>query len=547
MALINQNSVIGVTSITSPGASNVLTVHTNDTTERLRVTTDGLSFSGTNASLDTSGNASFNGNVSIGGTLTYEDVTNIDSIGIITARSHVSIADKIIHTGDTDTALRFPAANTFTVETGGSEAIRVDSSQRLIVGSIQNVNNDQLQINNAGGSNLGISRFADNAGGPDLFLIKSRDTTPGDHTTVADEDVIGQIRFSADDGTNYVEGCRIFAKVNGTVGTNSIPTDLVFGSGTTGTEKLRITSAGQLLIHHDTNVAPDGYESMLQLADDSYQGSSTVWKRAAGSSAGANPALILQKVRGADIDGQGAVSDSDSIGQIRFYGADGTTAIECGNISATVDNTTSTNNVPGKLVFKTAKLQAGSGSPVNPTQAMTIKANHNVEIHDGNIVFETAGTGIDFSANANAAGMTSELLDDYEEGTFTMTVSCGGNTDTEICRYTKVGRVVYIEGHGNDDTANYFNTNSNGTGTSVTITSTLPFTPAATGAIPITVSRTLKGASGFSYERMYIGWRKDSTTMYLGSYTNSYYPQNNVVTLNNQTNKTLLFSGSYFV
>ena len=34
-------------------------------------------------------------NVSVGGTLTYEDVTNIDSVGIITARSGVSIADSI--------------------------------------------------------------------------------------------------------------------------------------------------------------------------------------------------------------------------------------------------------------------------------------------------------------------------------------------------------------------------------------------------------------------------------------------------------------------
>ena len=35
--------------------------------------------------------ATFTGNVSIGGTLTYEDVTNIDSVGIITARSGVKI------------------------------------------------------------------------------------------------------------------------------------------------------------------------------------------------------------------------------------------------------------------------------------------------------------------------------------------------------------------------------------------------------------------------------------------------------------------------
>ena len=33
--------------------------------------------------------ATFTGNVSIGGTLTYEDVTNIDSVGLITARSGI--------------------------------------------------------------------------------------------------------------------------------------------------------------------------------------------------------------------------------------------------------------------------------------------------------------------------------------------------------------------------------------------------------------------------------------------------------------------------
>ena len=35
------------------------------------------------------GVGTFSGNVSIGGTLTYEDVTNIDSVGVITARSGI--------------------------------------------------------------------------------------------------------------------------------------------------------------------------------------------------------------------------------------------------------------------------------------------------------------------------------------------------------------------------------------------------------------------------------------------------------------------------
>ena len=35
--------------------------------------------------------ATFTGNVSVGGTLTYEDVTNIDSVGLITARSGIKV------------------------------------------------------------------------------------------------------------------------------------------------------------------------------------------------------------------------------------------------------------------------------------------------------------------------------------------------------------------------------------------------------------------------------------------------------------------------
>ena len=59
--------------------------------------------------------------------MTYDDVTNVDSLGIITARSGVSIADSIFHTGDSNTAIRFPTNDTFTVETAGSERLRIDS------------------------------------------------------------------------------------------------------------------------------------------------------------------------------------------------------------------------------------------------------------------------------------------------------------------------------------------------------------------------------------------------------------------------------------
>ena len=83
--------------------------------------------------------------------------------------------------------------------------------------------------------------------------------------------------------------------------------------------------------------------------------------------------------------------------------------------------------------------------------AITIDASENVEINTGNLIIGTSGKGIDFSADGNAAGMTSEVLDDYEEGTFTAVVTMGSGTapmDTNFDRlvYTKIGRQVHISG-----------------------------------------------------------------------------------------------------
>ena len=75
------------------------------------------------------------GEVSIGGTLTYEDVTNVDSVGIVTARSGIHIDDSITHIGDTNTKIRFPAADTITAETGGSERLRISSTGNVSIGN----------------------------------------------------------------------------------------------------------------------------------------------------------------------------------------------------------------------------------------------------------------------------------------------------------------------------------------------------------------------------------------------------------------------------
>jgi len=86
-------------------------------------------------------------------------------------------------------------------------------------------------------------------------------------------------------------------------------------------------------------------------------------------------------------------------------------------------------------------------SVANLTAGRAISAT-SVTASTGNFVVGTSGQGIDFSATSHPAGMTSELLNDYEEGTWTPvpTASSGSITSYTLgtCNYTKVGRLVAI-------------------------------------------------------------------------------------------------------
>ena len=87
------------------------------------------------------------------------------------------------------------------------------------------------------------------------------------------------------------------------------------------------------------------------------------------------------------------------------------------------------------------RLQFCTGSSGNVKAEVT---GDNFKITDGNLIIGTAGHGIDFSADGNASGMSNELLDDYEEGSWTATTPhSGSNTG---CRYVKVGNMCLITG-----------------------------------------------------------------------------------------------------
>ena len=103
-------------------------------------------------------------------------------------------------------------------------------------------------------------------------------------------------------------------------------------------------------------------------------------------------------------------------------------------------------------------------------KVITLESDQDVALAAGNLVPSTAAKGVNFTANTPAAGMTSQLLNWYEEGTWTPTF--GGSTTYygRAGTYTRVGRLVFVEG--------YIHIDTNGTGSQTTI-SGLPFTPAS--------------------------------------------------------------------
>jgi len=74
----------------------------------------------------------------------------------------------------------------------------------------------------------------------------------------------------------------------------------------------------------------------------------------------------------------------------------------------------------------------------------SINTSGDLSLNIGNFITSTSGKGVNFTANTPAAGMTSQLLNWYEEGTWTPADASGaGLTFTSVtAKYTRIGRQV---------------------------------------------------------------------------------------------------------
>ena len=375
----------GVKEVNLIGASGTPTITSPN---NLNLNANNVAIS-TNVSIG--GTLSVTGNVSVGGTLTYEDVTNIDSVGIVTARSgvvtpNVDVDDFIsvgsnIHLGNAGVV----TATTFS----GSAASLTSVPAANITGTLPAIS----------GANLtGITITPTDSDIQVVYTVTANGTSA---YRFAGNGVVS----TADDPDLYLIRGQKYRFINNSGGSHPF--------------QIREASGGTA---YSTGVTNNGASSGNIDFAPTYD----------------SPAQLVYQ----------CTSHSGMVGNIYLRDAAGNNT----NVGVTTFTDTLVVKGSGGGTLKVTGSAAHTSKIVIADNSGTANGNCLVEGGDGsdfftiqssgNVLFEN-GKGINFGAT-EGSGATTSVLDDYEEGVFTPTLS-GGTSDVNM-HYTKIGRVVHITG-----------------------------------------------------------------------------------------------------
>jgi hypothetical protein len=238
-------------------------------------------------------------------------------------------------TGDLNTGLFSPGADTLALVTGGTNRVHVTSGGLVGIGTTSPLR--QLHVNS-----------------------KAYFDTNGDGTTTIPSIAIGSEAV----GLSYIGGGHLA---------------LLTGSN----ERARIDSSGRLLV--GTSSSRGSYAGNLEIEGTTSAATIAVTRNSVDASP---PYLFLAKSRSASVGGNAIVSNSDILGYFGFVGSDGTVPTIAASITGEVDGTPGTNDMPGRLVFSTTA--DGSSSP---TERMRINQAGGTKItSNGGFISSTDGT-----------------------------------------------------------------------------------------------------------------------------------------------------------
>jgi hypothetical protein len=473
------NTTVGATTRSTGAfttlASNGATTFTagtasTSTTTGTAVITGGLGVSGRiNA-------ANFDGIVGAN-TAAAGNFTTLGATGVATFSAGTVSAPAITTTGDTNTGIFFPAADTIAFTEGGVEAMRIDSAGNVGVGLTPTASGygRYEQIGHASETLLGLHAQAINTNDQRTYFVNNAAPTAS----------AGSFTYykSSANATAYQQTAGAHIWQTAATGTA--------GNAITFAESMRITSAGNVgigtsspdkLLSIANNIRFDGSGNILGKADNT--GSLNMY---GGGDYNAGAGIILQGTssgtpnvitftRGAFTESSrfdstgalliGTTSNPDTAAFIKLV-VSGGDAIFRQNIGLATGQsilfnqyykpaTTSIialgngyvgniylDNSNGNLGFNTSTASQTAGANTNSasTVRMTINTSGSVALQGA--VTNATGTGITFPATQSASS-NANTLDDYEEGTWTPVV--GGTATYTLQRgtYTKIGNLVTI-------------------------------------------------------------------------------------------------------
>ena len=465
MTVVNPKSISGINSITTgSGSDNLLTIHTSDAnnTERFRIDSTGVTkiVTGIVTTLTATGSAKVGTGITLspdGDVFATGVTTSTTFVGNLTGDVTGTASQVTIASGANNRVLTAASANTIQGETN----INIDGGI-LIIGhtattTTSNGESPFVQVKSTdsrGGASF--IRHSANASGSGLYIGKSRNATIGSNTIVQDDDELGRITFSGDDGTDInSEGAKIVASVDGTPGSNDMPGRLQFYTTADGaaspTERLRIYSGGQIGIRNTnaTSFNGGGDDLVIGNATDGQDAGITLYSHSSD-----NGSIFFNDT--ADTGITGLIQYRHDVDCLRVFTAtsERLRIDSSGNflVGGTSLGAADSFGVQPSGHFRHISASGSTGDTLigavdgvsNGFQVNISGTNvQKYKFHNGSTqTVQIDSDGLKFMNDTAAAN----ALHDYEEGTFTPTCVSGGfnNWSTNVGRYTKIGRLVNV-------------------------------------------------------------------------------------------------------